>query len=275
MQKRHFMMKNFIGFLLVIILMSSCSEYQKLLKSGDSQAMYKKAVEYYNNGDYTKASNLFDGIRMVFQGTSKAQSVAYYRAFCSYNQKDYEVAAELFKQFVSIYPESSYAEECLYMIGYCNFLASPKARLDQTVTEKAMESFQLYLSRYPNSSRKEQINEYMDEMRDKLSYKDYLSARNYYLREKYKSAVVSLENCLKDYPGSKYREEIMYMLFNSKYEMAVNSIEDKQYERYNAAKEEYYYFLNEYPESRYVKEMARKYEIINEFLKPYDVDEEE
>lgn len=104
MQKRHFMMKNFIGFLLVIILMSSCSEYQKLLKSGDSQAMYKKAVEYYNNGDYTKASNLFDGIRMVFQGTSKAQSVAYYRAFCSYNQKDYEVAAELFKQFVSIYP---------------------------------------------------------------------------------------------------------------------------------------------------------------------------
>ena len=69
-------MKNFIGFLLVIILMSSCSEYQKLLKSGDSQAMYKKAVEYYNNGDYTKASNLFDGIRMVFQVTSKAQSVA-------------------------------------------------------------------------------------------------------------------------------------------------------------------------------------------------------
>ena len=48
---------------------------------------------------------------------------------------------------------------------------------------------------------------------------------------------MSLENCLKDYPGSKYREEIMYMLFNSKYEMAVNSVEDKQYERYNAAKE--------------------------------------
>ena len=33
--------------------------------------------------------------------------------------------------------------------------------------------------------------------------------------------------------------------------------------------------IDEYPESRYAKEMARKYEIINEFLKPYDVDEEE
>lgn len=268
-------MKNFIGFLLVIFLMSSCGEYQKLLKNGDPQTMFDKAVEYYNNGDYTRASNLFDAIRGTFKGTSKAQRVAYYRAFCSYNQKDYEVAGELFKQFVAMYPESSFVEECLYMIGYCNFLASPKARLDQSVTEKAIENFQLYLSRYPNSARKEQINEFMDEMRDKLSYKDYLSARNYYLREKYKAAVISLENCLKDYPGSKYREEIMYMLFNSKYEMAVNSIEDKQYERFNAAKEEYYYFLEEYPESRYAKEMTRKYEIINEFLKKYDVDEED
>ena len=275
MQKRHFMMKNFIGFLLVIFLMSSCGEYQKLLKSGDNQQIYKKAVEYYNNGDYTKASNLFDAVRLAFRGNTRGQSVAYYRAFCSFNQKDYEVAAELFKNFVSQYPESSYAEECLYMIGYCNYKASPKARLDQTVTQSAIESFNLYLSRYPNSTRKEQINAYMDEMRDKLSYKDYLSARNYYLRERYKAAVVSLENCLRDYPGSKYREEIMYMLFNSKYEMAVNSVEDKKYERYNASKEEYYYFEEEYPESRYAKEMAKKYEDINEFLKTYDINEED
>ena len=161
------------------------------------------------------------------------------------------------------------------MIGYCNYKASPKARLDQTTTMNAIENFNLYLSRYPSSSKKEQINAYMDEMRDKLSYKDYLSAKNYYLRAKYKSAVVSLENCLKDYPGTKYREEIMYMLFNSKYEMAVNSVEDKKYERYNAAKEEYYYFEEEYPESRYAKEMAKKYEDINEFLKTYDVDQED
>ena len=275
MQKRHVMMKNFIGFLLAVVVMSSCSEYQKLMKSGDYQAMYKKAIEYYNYGDYMRASSIFDGIRMVFTGTSKAQTIAYYRAFCAYNQKDYEYAAELFKQFVSTYPESSYLEECLYMIGYCNYMASPKARLDQTVTERAIQDFQLYLSRYPNSDRKEQINEYLDAMRDKLSYKDYLSARNYYLRERYKAAVVSLENCLKDYPGSRYREEIMYMLFNSKYEMAVNSVEDKKYERYNAAAEEYYYFMEEYPESRFAEEMNRKHGDISEYLKQFDVDDEE
>ena len=273
--KMRLMMKISIVFLLVLTVLSSCSEYQKLLKSGDYDAMYKKAIEYYNEGDYVRASSIFEGVRMVFTGTSKAQTIAYYRAFCAYNQKDYEYAAELFKQFVSTYPESSYLEECLFMVGYCNYMASPKPRLDQTVTEKAMSEFQLYLSRFPNSDRKERINEYMDAMRDKLSYKDYLSARNYYLREHYKAAVVSLENCLKDYPGSRFREEILYMLFNSKYEMAVNSVEDKKYERYNAAAEEYYYFMEEYPESQYAEEVQRKYEDIEAYLKQFDTDEDE
>ena len=108
---------------------------------------------------------------------------------------------------------------------------------------------------------------------DKLAYKDYLSAKNYYLREHYKAAVVSLQNCLKDYPGSKYREEIMYMLFNAKYEMAVNSVEDKKLERYNAAKEEYYYFADEYPNSKYANELKKKYDTINAFLDNYKFDE--
>jgi len=268
------MMKNFIGFLLIIMLMCSCGEYQKLIKSGDHQAMYKKAIEYYNNGDYTRALSLFEGIHVMFAGTSKAPTIAYYRAYCNYNQKNYEVAAELFKQFVMRYPESPYVEEGLFMVGYCNYLLSPNPRLDQSTTEEAIKDFQLFLSRYPNSAKKEEINEYMDVMRDKLARKDYLGARNYYIRGHYKAAVVSLENCLKDYPGTKFREEIMFMLFNSKYEMAVNSVEDKQYERFTSAKEEYYFFMDEYPESRYAAEMAKKYEVINNYLKQFGSEKE-
>jgi outer membrane protein assembly factor BamD len=262
-------MKRFLVFLLVMVLLTSCGEYQMLLKSQNYQLVYKKAIEYYNKGDYVRAQNLLEGIRTIFSGTSKAQNIAYYRAFCSYNMKDYEVASNLFKQFIATYPESSFSEECLYMMGFCDYKASPKPRLDQQLTDKALSEFQLYLSRYPNSSRREKINGYMDELRDKLSYKAYLSARNYFHRSYYKAATISLQNCLKDYPTSKYREEIMYMLFISKYEMAVNSVEEKQLERYNSAQEEYYYFVDEYPESKYIPEMEKKYENINRFLENY------
>lgn len=266
-------MKRFLFFLLVVVLLASCGEYQMLLKSQDYPLIYKKAIEYYNKGDYVRAQNLLDGIRTIFSGTSKAQNIAYYRAFCSYYLKDYEVAAGLFKQFINTYPESPFAEECLFMMGFCDYNASPKPRLDQQLTNKALSEFQLYLNRYPNSMRKEQINGYMDELRDKLSYKAYLSARNYYHREYYKAATISLQNCLKDFPTSKYREEVMYMLFVSKYEMAVNSVEDKKLERYNNAQEEYYYFVDEYPESKYIPDMEKKYEHITHFLKNYQFDD--
>lgn len=164
-------MKRVFGFLLVVVLMTSCGEYQQLLKSNDYQLVYKKAIEYYNKGDYQRALNLLDGIRTIFTGTTRAQNIAYYRAFCNYNMKDYGTASALFKQFINLYPESSFAEECLFMMGFCDYKASPKPRLDQQVTDKALSEFQLYLNRYPNSMRKEKINGYMDEMRDKLSYK--------------------------------------------------------------------------------------------------------
>lgn len=36
-------MKKFWGFLLVIVLMTSCGEYQSLLKSNDYNLVYKKS----------------------------------------------------------------------------------------------------------------------------------------------------------------------------------------------------------------------------------------
>ena len=117
-------MKKFWGFLLVIVLMTSCGEYQSLLKSNDYNLVYKKAIEYYNKGDYQRAMNLLDGVRSVFVGQAKAQNIAYYRAFCSYNMKDYQIASDLFKQFIQTYPESSFAEECLYMMGSAGYRKS-------------------------------------------------------------------------------------------------------------------------------------------------------
>ena len=113
----------------------------------------------------------------------------------------------------------------------------------------------------------------MYELLDKVSYKAFLSAENYYNRERYVSAIVSLENCLTDYPGSKYKEEMVAMLFDARYHLAVNSIDEKRLERYYAAQEEYYYFQEEFPESRYLSSMKKKIENIEKFLKDYEFED--
>lgn len=154
MQKKRSVYEEILGIFTGNCAYDVLRGVSKPAEKHDYNLVYKKAIEYYNKGDYQRAMNLLDGVRSVFVGQAKAQNIAYYRAFCSYNMKDYQIASDLFKQFIQTYPESSFAEECLYMMGFCDYKASPKPRLDQQVTEKAIREFQLYLSRYPYSMQK-------------------------------------------------------------------------------------------------------------------------
>ncbi|MCL4483118.1 MAG: outer membrane protein assembly factor BamD, partial [Bacteroidetes bacterium] len=76
----------------------------------------------------------------------------------------------------------------------------------------------------------------------------------YYDLGDYRASVISLSNSLKEYPDSKYREELMFYLLKSKYLLAENSIEEKKRERLNSELDEYYTFVDEFPKSKYRKE---------------------
>lgn len=251
------------------MLLAGCSEYQKLLKSTDTTLKYKKAIVYYNEEQYVKAATLFEELVPVFRGTSKAETVSYYMAYCNYGMGDYITGGYYFRNFSKNFPDSPYSEECMYMSAYCYYKESPKPRLDQSSTKDAIDALQLYINRYPNSSRIEEGNKLIDELQDKLVYKSYLSARNYFDREKYPSAIIALENAIKDYPGSSYREELMFMLLESRYMYADKSIDLKQNERYNLAKEEYFSFVDEYPKSKFQKDSERMINAIEAYFEKY------
>ena len=126
---------------------------------------------------------------------------------------------------------------------------------------------------YSCSECVEESKRLIDELQDKLVYKSYLTAKLYYDFESYKAAVVALNNSLKEYPDSKYREELMYMLLKSKYLLAMNSVQEKKEERLSDTLDEYFSFVDEYPESKYKKEVNRFYETTSELLN-YKTEEE-
>jgi len=97
----------------------------------------------------------------------------------------------------------------------------------------------------------------MAELHDKLVEKSYLSSMLYYKIGDYKAAIVAIRNSLRDYPESKYREELMFHLLKASYLLADNSIESKRRERFQNALDEYYSFISEYPSSKYSMEAKR------------------
>lgn len=256
-------MKTTRFFLLIIVLaLVSCSEYQNLLKSDDAELKYNKAVEYFDKGDFMRASNLFDAVSTYYKGTDRSEMVLNYLAKSYIGQKDYYSASEYYKTYVKTYPKGKYVVEAKYMIGYCYYLDSPDARLDQSPTYSAIAALQEFVDVYPESDRVPEANKRLDELTNKLAYKAYLNAKLYYnlgnyLGNNYESAVISAQNALKKYPTTSYREELILLILDSKYEQAVQSVEEKKIDRYRSTIDEYYNYINEYPTGKFRKEADR------------------
>ena len=256
-------------FLIVVLTLSSCSNYQKLLKSDDAELKYNKAVEYFDKGDFMRASTLFDAVATYYKGTERSETVLNYMARSYMCQKDYYSASEYYKTYVKTYPKGKYVVESKYMIGYCYYQDSPDARLDQSATIKAVAAFQEFIDIYPESERVKDANKLLDELNNKLAYKAYLNARLYYnlgdyMGNNYESSVIASQNALKRFPSTSYREDFLMLIVNSKHQMAIQSIEDKKADRYRATIDECYNYINEFAAGKYRKEVDK---ILNESKK--------
>lgn len=248
------------------VILGGCGEYEKLLKSRDYQAKYDMAVKLYEEGEYAKSGTLFDQVANIYRGTTKADTVKYYQAQSYYGQRDYLMAGYYFNELSSTYANSVYLEESDFMTAYCYYKQSPRPELDQENTYKTITALQMFMSRHPSSERISECMEIITEMRDKLVEKSFISARLYYDLGYYDSAILALRNSLMEYPDTKYREELMFLILKSSYLLADKSIPSKQKERFQATVDEYLSFIGEFPDGPHTREAERMYESSNNFL---------
>jgi len=254
--------KRHIGLVIIAFafLFTSCSGYEKLLKSSDYKLKYTRGVEYFDEGEYVKASRLFDQIASIYRGTTKADTVSYYQAYSYYHQNDYILSGHHFRNLAINYPRSVYAEESDFLAAYCFYKQSPKPSLDQDNTMKAIIAYQMFMISYPGSERVEEARTYIIELQDKLVEKSYMGAKLYYDLGDYKSSIIALQNSLNEYPDTKHREELMFLILKSNYLLADNSVFSKQKERFQNTVDEYYSFISEFPESAYRREADSMYD---------------
>lgn len=252
-------MKKFLYILLTLTLLTSCGEYQKLLKSRDPEQKFQAALQYFNQKQYVKAQTLLDDVSSYYKGTERSEDVLAYLARCYMGQKLYESATNYYEAYVRNYPKGKYATEAYFQIGHCQYLDSPDARLDQEITRKAIEAFTQFVELYPESPYAEQAYQEMSELYDKLAYKELKSAQLYYnlgsyLGNNYLSCEIVAKNALKNYPSNKYQEEFNWLILQAKYAQMVNSVEDRKLERARDTQDEYYNFITEYPASKHRKD---------------------
>jgi outer membrane protein assembly factor BamD len=258
---------KFYIILIIALVLTSCGEFEKLLKSTDYDLKKAKAKEYFEAGQFVKTTELLAQIIPRYRATEEAEDLIMMNAKSFFGMKDYYTAGVDFTNYADQYPYGKFAEEATFMAALCDYKIAPRPELDQESSGKAIEGFNVFVVRFPTSSRVAEARIYIKELEEKIVEKSYLSAKLYYDMGNYKAAVVALTNSLKENAESKFREEMMYLKLNSLYLYAEKSFANKQRERYQATLDDYFSFMEEFPKSVYSKEVTKIYEDTSRFLK--------
>ena len=278
-------MKKYIAIVLLSgAFLASCGEYNKVIKSTDYINKYEAAKSYFGQGQYLKASTLLEELIPILKGTSDAEESLYMLAMTYYNQGDYISASHYFTIYYNTYPKGTYTELARFHSGKALYLDTPEARLDQSSTYKAIQELQMFMEYFPQSKRKSEAQVMIFALQDKLVLKEYLSAKMYYDLGTYTgnasmnadgqingnnflACITTAENILKDYPYTSMREDVSILLLRAKYKLGVESVVEKIEERMRETIDEYYAFKNEFPESKYMKEVEKIYKEASKYVK--------
>lgn len=257
-------MKSFLPILLAAMLaLASCQGYNALQKTTDYSYKYEVAKQYFAEGQYNRSALLLQEVVKPLKGTDRGEESLYLMGLANLRARNYEAASNTFKTYYKSYPKGHYAEESRYNSGMALYLSVPEPKLDQSATYEAVTEFQNFIDTYPNSRLRADAQERIFELQEILVEKEYLTAKYYYDlgtyflnggNGNYNACIVTAENAIKDYPFTLRREDFAFLVLKARFDYAKNSIEAKQEERYNAAIDEYYGFLSEYPESKHLKE---------------------
>lgn len=265
----------------VLAMLASCSDYTAVQKTSDYGYKYEAAKQYYAEGQYNRAAVLLQDLIAVLKGTEKGEESLFLLGMSSFQARNYEAAVPVFKKYYQSYPRGTYAEDAHFYCGLALYESTPEARLDQTETYEAITEFHNFLEEYPYTRFRNRAQDLIFAMQDKLVEKEYLTAKLYYDLgayfgnstiggSNYQACIVTAENAINDYPYTTRREDFAMLILKAKFDLAEQSIEEKKEERYHSAIDEYYGFVNEYPESKYQKAAAALFAKAKAYVKTSD-----
>lgn len=250
------MRKFLIPALTVALAAVSCnSAYETLLAGNDADAKYEAAFDYFNNGKFNRAAQLFESLSVITTGTERDDTVQFYWGLSNYRARDYYTAQSNLEHFLGNFPRSPFAEYASFLRLDCLFRSTNRYELDQAPTYTAMAAINKFLIDYPYTDKREICDKMLSDLDERLDRKAYENALLYYKMEDYKASRVAFKNVLKDDADNIYREDILYYSAMSSYKYADLSVPEKQKERFLVFSDDYLNFIGEYPESHYRKEL--------------------
>lgn len=260
--------------LTTFLLVGTSCRNKNIIRPGDPlNVAYDKSMTMFENEKYGDAAYGFDLVTRMGRGTNFSEDAQFYLAESYYKDRQFILAASEYERFISYYPQNELREEVEYKLAMCFYEQSPRYRLDQSPTRRAIELFQLFNTKYPDSEFVVDAADKIDELRNKLARKSYEAAEFYLRTDRYRAATIYYSQVIDQYPESKWADASLLKQIETFITYADNSIAARQVERYSEAIASYEKYLQLFPLSEGREKAEKLYAEAVEKLADVDVPE--
>lgn len=150
-------MKPFITifYLLASFVLSACAADKTkdaLPPDEPVEALYNKAADLADKGDYAKAAKAFAEVERQHPYSQWATKAQLMEAYSQYQGLDYDTALTTLNEFIELHPGSSDVAYAYYLRALCSYERIADVRRDQSYAKDALKSMQDVISRFPDTT---------------------------------------------------------------------------------------------------------------------------
>ncbi len=210
------MRKVFITGVIIGFILSGCGIIKeiKLAITGEEsqysdQDLAWNGVEYYENGDYSKAIDYFTKLKDWYPFSRYASLAELKIGDAHYKLEQYEEAIFAYEEFEKLHPRNEAIPYVIYQIGRCYFDQINTIDRDQTSARKALETFQRLVKQFPNDEYARSAEAHISTCYKSLAGSEYIIGRFYFTSKHYKAAQHRFMAVISKYPDVGYHQKAL------------------------------------------------------------------
>jgi outer membrane protein assembly factor BamD len=164
-----------------------------------AREFFKVVTETYTQSPYRPDAKLGVGDTYLGEGTPEALVLA----------------LNEFQEFLAFYPTHPRADFAQYKVGMTHHRQMRSAGRDQSETRATITSFEAFLTRYPNSKLRPDVETRLREARDRVGEHEFGVGRYYYTIRWYPAAIDRFRALLNQDPDYSGRDAVYFFLGES------------------------------------------------------------
>jgi len=200
-----------LGLMLPVLGLLGCAG-DKNFDGLSPEELYLGGYKAFQKTDYEEAAEYFDEIEKQHPYSIWSERAQIMAAYSFYKKNMYDSAVLTLDRFIQLHPGNRNTAYAYYLKGLCYFEQMSDAAREQSMTQKAQETFNDLIARYPDSVYARDAKTKMSEMTDHLAAQEMTIGRYYLKHTDLIAAAKRFKAVIETYPDSNQVPEAYYRL---------------------------------------------------------------